>query len=92
VPTHVDRVGLIPIAVSLRTPDGLKLGKSMPLTIRSTALGTIGVVITIVAGCVLALALIIRFTRRMRARGRAQPTQPTPPDAATTEPAGSTAP
>jgi hypothetical protein len=92
VPTHVDRVGLIPIAVSLRTPDGLKLGKSMPLTIRSTALGTIGVVITIVAGCVLALALIIRFTRRMRARGRVEPTQPTPPDPATTEPAGSTAP
>jgi Family of unknown function (DUF6049) len=95
VPTHVDRVGLIPIAVSLRTPEGLKLGKSMPLTIRSTALGTIGVVITIVAGCVLALALIIRFTRRMRARGRTEPTGPTPPappDAATTEPAGTTAP
>jgi hypothetical protein len=98
VPTHVDRVGLIPISVSLRTPDGLKLGKSMPLTIRSTALGTIGVVITIVAGCVLALALIVRFTRRMRARRRGEqpgpppPAPPAPPDGATTEPAGSTAP
>ena len=97
VPTHVDRVGLIKIAVTVRTPDGLKLGRSMQLTVRSTALGTIGVVITIVAGCVLALALIVRFTRRMRGRNHPEPERPdsssppAPPDGATTEPAGSTA-
>jgi hypothetical protein len=68
VPTHVDRVGLIKISVSLHSPSGLKLGRSLPLTVRSTALGTIGIVITVVAGCVLMLALIVRFIRRLRAR------------------------
>jgi len=88
---------LIKIAVTVRTPDGLKLGRSMQLTVRSTALGTIGVVITIVAGCVLALALLVRFTRRMRGRNHPEPkgpdsaSPPAPPDGATTEPAGSTA-
>jgi hypothetical protein len=93
VPTHVDRVGRFSISVSIRTPEGLKLGRSVPLTVRSTALGTIGIVITIVAGCVLALALVVRFTRRLRARNHpaAADAPPSgPPDAPSTEPAGST--
>jgi hypothetical protein len=38
------------------------------MTVRSTAIGVIGLIITIVAGAVLALALIVRFGRRLRHR------------------------
>ena len=47
----------------------------------STALGTIGVVITIVAGAVLVLALLVRFVRRCApaaAADRAGPTAGAP--------------
>lgn len=105
VPTHVNHVGFIAISVSLHTPSGLKLGRSLGLTVRSTALGTIGIVITVVAGCVLAIALIVRLIRRLRARNhpgthrpdnRPRGTRPArsgkpPPDGTATEPADSTA-
>jgi hypothetical protein len=38
--------------------------------VHSTALGAIGVIITVVAGAVLALALLVRFARRWHGRPR----------------------
>src|SRR5581483_11503605 len=69
VPTHVDRVGLFYVQVTLATPNGLSLSTPLQLTVHSTALGTVGVVITIVAAVVLVAALLIRLIRRMRHRG-----------------------
>lgn len=77
VPTHVDRVGLFYVQVNLTTPDGLSLSTPLTLTVHSTALGTIGIVITIAAGVVLVAALIIRFVRRRRKR-RKPTTSPAP--------------
>ncbi|HET6876884.1 MAG TPA: DUF6049 family protein [Jatrophihabitans sp.] len=80
VPTRVQRSGRIPIDVQLRTPDkpGRHLGRAVPLYVHSTVLGTIGVIITDVAGGVLVLALLIRFVRRWRQRRR----PPAAPDGA----------
>ena len=50
----------------------------------STALGTIGIVITIVAAIVLVAALLIRFIRRMRNRGVPDEPVATEPVPATT--------
>jgi hypothetical protein len=47
-------------------PSGTAFGAPVPLSIYSSALGTVGVIITIVAAAVLILALIVRFTRRFR--------------------------
>lgn len=78
IPTKTDRSGRIPLRAVLLTLDNAEIGQPVTLTVRSTALGVIGIVITIVAGVVLVLALLIRFARRFRAK-RA-PTA-APPDA-----------
>ncbi len=67
VDTHVDRSGHFVVSATLSTPAGVPLGRPQRLSIYSRALGTIGVVITIVAGSILAIALIIRFSRRISA-------------------------
>jgi hypothetical protein len=69
--------GRIRINAVLLTPDNVEIS-SQALTVRSTALGFVGVLITIVAGAVLALALIVRFTRRWQHRRRTR-TLPLPP-------------
>jgi hypothetical protein len=71
VPTQVDRSGRIPISVQLSTPSvhgapNEPLGSAVSLNVHSTALGTIGIVITVVAGAVLVLALLIRYIRRIK--------------------------
>jgi hypothetical protein len=68
VRTKTERSGRIKVHAVLLTPNQVRLGDSVPLTIRSTALGTIGVIITIAAGVVLALALVIRAARQLRRR------------------------
>ncbi|MDT4914448.1 MAG: hypothetical protein QOC66_3576 [Pseudonocardiales bacterium] len=73
VPTKTERSGRIKVHALLLTPNRVPLGESVPLTIRSTALGAIGVIITIAAGVVLALALLIRFGRRLRKSRRSSP-------------------
>lgn len=73
IPTHSDRVGRIVVHVTLSTPAGLSLGRPIRLTVRSTALGTVGVLITVAAGIVLALALLVRLVRRLRRRRRPPP-------------------
>jgi Family of unknown function (DUF6049) len=81
VSTSIDRSGRIRIRAVVLTPTNTEVGHSVTLVVRSTALGLIGVVITIVAGVVLALALLVRFARRFRDRRRAIPApvgEPTP--------------
>jgi uncharacterized protein DUF6049 len=68
VPTQTERSGRIRVEAVLLTPNNFPLGDPVQLTIRSTALGAIGVVITVVAGVVLALALLVRLGRRLRKR------------------------
>jgi hypothetical protein len=88
VPTRVDRVGRFEVQVSLSTTDGLAISSPLSLSVHSTALGTVGVVITIIAAAVLGAALLIRFIRRMRRRGRppTTPSTPEPVPAATASP------
>jgi hypothetical protein len=82
LPTRVDRSGRIQVQAVLRTPSGDALGAPVVLSVHSTALGVVGVVITIVAGVVLALALLVRLARRVRHRRkpRAAPPAAVAPD------------
>jgi hypothetical protein len=74
LPTSIDRTGRIRVQATLLTPDGAhELGFPVQMTVRSTALGAIGVIITIAAGAVLLLALLIRFGRRLRRHKRKPP-------------------
>jgi hypothetical protein len=68
IPTRVDHVGKIIVFVTIHTRTGTLLGKPIRLALRSTALGTIGVIITVVAAIVLALAVVVRTVRRLRQR------------------------
>lgn len=70
VSTKMERRGRIQVQAQLIAPDGTPLGAPVGLSIRSTFLGTIGVVITVVAGAVLLFALLIRLFGRVRARRR----------------------
>jgi hypothetical protein len=72
LPTHFDRTGRIEVEVRLSTPSHLALGSPISLSVRSTALGTIGIVITVVAGVVLFGALLVRALRRLRHRAQDQ--------------------
>jgi hypothetical protein len=71
IPVHVQRPGRFTLFASVTTPDGAPLGTPLTLGIRSTALGAIGVIITVVAGVVLVIALVVRVTRRRRLREQA---------------------
>jgi hypothetical protein len=74
---RVQRAGRFQVAATLATPDGTPLGTPVRLQVRSTALGGIGVTITLVATGVLVIALVVRFVRRFRDRRR----PPAPPGA-----------
>jgi hypothetical protein len=74
IPTSTQRAGRFRIIAELETPNGTTLG-TQALVVRSTALGFVGLLITIVAGVVLALALLVRFARRLRNR-RSRPLLP----------------
>lgn len=76
--THVERTGRFPVQVSLLAPNGDAIGATVILTVHSTALGTIGIIITIVAGAVLVLALCVRLVRRLARRRRTPPPPPVP--------------
>jgi hypothetical protein len=73
IATHVQRTGRFAVEAVLLTPSGTQLGSVVPLSIHSTALGVIGVVITIVAGVVLVLALLVRAMRRLRRHANPEP-------------------
>lgn len=72
IPTHVQRTGRFEVQAELLTPTREAVGDPVELSIRSTALGTIGVVITVVAGAILVLALLVRLVVRWRRRSRTQ--------------------
>ncbi|MDP9093465.1 MAG: DUF6049 family protein [Actinomycetota bacterium] len=67
VPTQVDRAGRFRVQAGLLTPSGFAIDQVI-LSIHSTALGKIGLIITVVAAVILVLALLFRFGRRWRAR------------------------
>lgn len=75
IPLDVQRTGRFQVQAELFTPADTALGQPVVLSIHSTALGTVGVVITVIAAAVLALALLVRIIRRIGKRGR-----PTPAD------------
>jgi hypothetical protein len=66
VPTHVERLGQFKVIASLMTPSGEQLGTPVELSLRSTAIGGITKIITIVAASVLVLALARRLIIRTR--------------------------
>ena len=68
IPTHAERTGRFDVQAVLLTPSNEQIGIPVVLSVRSTALGLIGVVITVAAGGVLALAWLIRFVRLWRGR------------------------
>ena len=68
VRVHVMRTGRFQVQAQLLTPADGELGAPVALLIHSTALGTIGVVITAIAAGVLVLALVVRIVRRLRGR------------------------
>jgi hypothetical protein len=73
IPTHVERLGQFKVTARLSTPGGQQLGETVQLSLRSTALGSITKIITIVAASVLILALLRRFVRRFRHHRRVPP-------------------
>ena len=66
VSTSIQRPGRIPVDAVLSAPNDYPLGHPVKLFIHSTVLGTVGIVITIVAGAVLLIALLVRYLRRIR--------------------------
>lgn len=79
VPTKVTRSGRFQAAVTLRTAGGAVIGSPAEITVTSTAVGTIGRIVTFGAGALLVLALLVRGVRRLVARSRAG-SDPTGPD------------
>ena len=71
VPAHIDPVRRIKVNVQLLNGAGDAVGNPLVLSVRSTALGTIGKIITFGAAAVLAAALLLRGARRLRRRRRA---------------------
>jgi hypothetical protein len=78
IPTHVERTGRFQVQAVLLTPSNEPVGPPVLLSVRSTALGAIGVVITITAAAVLVLALLVRAVRRLRRRRHVQALQAEP--------------
>lgn len=78
VPTTTERSGRFQVDVLLQTPNRHPLEQPVTMAVRSTALGFIGVIITIVSGAVLAIALLWRVVRRLRSgrRNGAPPATP----------------
>jgi hypothetical protein len=70
VPVHIDRPGRIKVQVVLTTAGDQPIGPNLVLSVRSTALGYIGKIITYVAGAILAAALLLRAGRRLVRRRR----------------------
>lgn len=62
--------GVFPVKVQLLTPQGKRYGRFVPLFVRSTAYGTITLIITGAATAALMVAVAIRLTRRAMAARR----------------------
>jgi hypothetical protein len=80
VPTRIDFTGRINVVVTLSTLNGMSVGGGrLPLSVRNTALGKVGVAITTIAAIVLAIALLFRGIRGLRWRMRRNASGPAPP-------------
>jgi hypothetical protein len=73
VPAHVERSGRFQITVTLQTPSGDALGRSVPLRVHSTALGAVALWITGSALVILVVAILMRIIRRLRSGPRRRP-------------------
>jgi hypothetical protein len=73
VPAHVERSGRFQITVTLQTPSGGALGRSIPLRVHSTALGGVALWITSSALVILVVAILMRIIRRFRSGPRRTP-------------------
>jgi hypothetical protein len=73
VPAHVERSGRFQITVTLQTPSGDALGRSVPLRVHSTALGAVALWITGSALVILVVAILLRIIRRFRSGPRRTP-------------------
>lgn len=70
VASRVERSGRIPVEAQLLTTNQMPLGNPVPLSVDSTVFGVIGVLITVIAGGILVIALLVRLVRRVRRRRR----------------------
>lgn len=66
IPAKVSRAGQFSINARLSTPSGTPLGQPSTLHLRSTAFGTITIVLTAGAGAVLVILVARRIVRRVR--------------------------
>jgi hypothetical protein len=69
--------GVFPVKVQLLTPTNARYGPEVPLFVRSTAYGTITLVITGAAAAALMIAVVIRLSRRALAARRSTTTPAT---------------
>ena len=81
VPIEVHFTQRVAIDVSLRTPDGLRLGEPVRLSVHSNAYGKVLFAITLTAAAVLVLLAGRRLWHRFRGQpDRADLDRPDPPD------------
>jgi hypothetical protein len=73
VPTEVRQNGRYAVSAALRTPGGASLGESVRLQVRSTAYGTISLLITFGAAGLLGLLFLRRLVHLVLRRRRAVP-------------------
>ncbi|MGH3937246.1 MAG: DUF6049 family protein [Pseudonocardiaceae bacterium] len=66
IPAEISRAGQFIVDARLSTPGGISLGQPSTLHLRSTAFGTITIVLTAGAGTVLVLLMTRRFISRVR--------------------------
>jgi hypothetical protein len=78
VPTEVRQSGGFAVTATLTTPAGGPLGESVQLQVKSTAYGTVTLVITLGAGALLGLLFLRRLVRFLVKRRRpvAEPAAP----------------
>jgi hypothetical protein len=75
VPTEVRQSGTFSVSAALTTPGGTPLGKTVRLQVKSTAYGTISLLITFGAAGLLGLLFLRRLVRFLIRRRRAAPEQ-----------------
>ncbi|MFW3172940.1 DUF6049 family protein [Geodermatophilus sp. CPCC 206100] len=78
VPAEVRQSGRFGVVATLTTPDGEPLGESVELQVRSTAYGSISLIITIGAAALLGLLFLRRLVRFLLRRRRGTPEEEPP--------------
>jgi hypothetical protein len=73
VPTHLQKSGRFAVTAALTTPSGGPLGQRVDIQVKSTAYGSISLLITIGAAVLLGLLFLRRLVRRLLKRRRGGP-------------------